>query len=57
VSGRYQHSIPQAVLREFQIADASGEQVHVYRRDSDFPQAIGRASAERHGVVERERYG
>jgi hypothetical protein len=47
VSGRYQHSIPRAVLREFQIAAARGEQVHVYRRESDFPQAIGRASAER----------
>jgi hypothetical protein len=47
LSGRYQHSIPQAVLREFQIAGARGEQVHVYRRESDFPQAIGRASAER----------
>ncbi|HET7577071.1 MAG TPA: hypothetical protein VFK19_10990 [Sphingomicrobium sp.] len=47
MSGRYQHSIPRAVLREFQIAGVRGEQVHVYRRDSDFPQAIGRASAER----------
>ena len=47
MSGRYQHSIPRAVLREFQIAAARGEQVHVYRRESDFPQAIGRASAER----------
>ena len=47
MSGRYQHSIPQAVLREFQIAGARGEQVHVYRRESHFPQAIGRASAER----------
>ena len=47
MSGRYQHSIPQAVLREFRIAGARGEQVHVYRRESNFPQAIGRASAER----------